>query len=109
MDLDKYQEVAGTTNCYPPQLSGTLAMALGLTEEAGEVAGKISKVIRDDQGVFTGKVIDDIKYELGDVLWQVSQVAARFGISLEEVAEANLKKLASRMKRNVIAGSGDFR
>ncbi len=109
MKLNEYQDKASETNFYNPTMSGTLAMVLGLAEEAGEVSGKFSKIIRDKGGAFSRATYDDIKLELGDVLWQVSQVAARMGFTLEDVAKANVKKLYQRKKNNTLEGSGDHR
>lgn len=82
---------------------------LGLCGEAGEVADKVKKVIRDDNGVFSDPVRESLKLELGDVLWYVAQLASELGFDLDTIARANLEKLASRAARNVIAGSGDQR
>ena len=77
--------------------------------EAGEVADKVKKVLRDRQGNFSPEVIADLQLELGDVLWYVAQLATELGLELEQIAQANLDKLASRAARNVIGGSGDRR
>jgi len=82
---------------------------LGLTGEAGEVADKVKKVIRDRQGVFDVETREAIKLELGDVLWYVAQLASEMGYDLNDVAEANLQKLSSRAARGRIGGSGDQR
>jgi NTP pyrophosphatase (non-canonical NTP hydrolase) len=82
---------------------------LGLTGEAGEVADKVKKVLRDRDGVFDLERREAIKLELGDVLWYVAQLSSELGFELNEVAEANLNKLASRAKRGQIKGSGDER
>ena len=82
---------------------------LGLTGEAGEVADKVKKVIRDRGGSFDRETREAIKLELGDVLWYVAQLASELGYDLEEVAEANLQKLSSRAARGRIGGSGDQR
>lgn len=105
MLLNYYQEKAFTTNIYPTNLYGTLAMVLALNEEAGEVASKFSKSIRDEKT----SDLKAIAYELGDCLWQVSQIADRIGYSLQEIAEMNLSKLSKRKKENKISGSGDDR
>jgi len=73
------------------------------------VADKVKKVMRDRAGVFDAEVRDDLRLELGDVLWYVAQLATELGLDLEDVATANLEKLASRAARNVISGSGDRR
>jgi NTP pyrophosphatase (non-canonical NTP hydrolase) len=89
-------------------------LILGLTSEAGEIAGKYKKVIRDyvshedleDMGTEWKK---DFLSELGDVLWYVSRIADELGVSLSEIAERNISKLQDRKSRGVIKGSGDNR
>jgi NTP pyrophosphatase (non-canonical NTP hydrolase) len=109
MDLSTYQTRSRQTALYPQVGSNPIYPTLGLCGEAGEVADKVKKVLRDRQGTFDAAVIDDLRLELGDVLWYVSQLASELGLDLAEIAEANLVKLASRAARNVIGGSGDRR
>jgi NTP pyrophosphatase (non-canonical NTP hydrolase) len=73
------------------------------------VADKVKKVLRDHNGAFSADVKQALMLELGDVLWYVAQLASELGFELDQIAEANLQKLASRAARNVIAGSGDHR
>ncbi len=113
MDFNTYQVKARETAEYPDLGNNFVYPVLGMVGEAGEVAEKIKKLMRDD-GVFTSSVVGDeaklaIKKELGDVLWYVAQVAAELGIPLEDVATHNLEKLASRKARGHIQGSGDNR
>ena len=82
---------------------------LGLTNEAGEVAGKIKKIFRDRNGEITPADREALKQELGDVLWYLTQICTELGLTLEEVAEANLVKLFSRLERGKIRGDGDIR
>lgn len=82
---------------------------LGLVNEAGEVAGKIKKIFRDREGQITDHDVQELKGELGDVLWYLTQICTNLGLTLEEVAEANLDKLFSRQRRGVIGGDGDHR
>ena len=82
---------------------------LGLTNEAGEVAGKIKKIFRDRNGEISAADREALKQELGDVLWYLTQICTELGLTLEEVAEANLTKLFSRQARGVISGDGDVR
>ena len=82
---------------------------LGLANEAGEVAGKIKKIFRDRKGEITPEDRSSIKYELGDVLWYLSQVCTSLDIDLADVAESNLKKLFSRKARGALKGDGDKR
>ena len=89
--------------------------ALGLSNEAGEVLGKIKKLIRDQEVTFgpNQKLSDRDRAALadgiGDVLWYVAALARDLGISMNELAHINIEKLKSRQKRGVIKGSGDNR
>lgn len=82
---------------------------LGLTNEAGEVAGKIKKIFRDKGGAISAIEREALKGELGDVLWYLAQVATELDLSLNEIAAANLEKLLSRQERGKIGGDGDNR
>ena len=109
MDMNSYQDAARKTAAYPDVGSNPIYPTLGLTGEAGEVADKVKKVIRDRGGVFDANTREAIKLELGDVLWYVAQLASELGYDLNEVADANLQKLSSRAARGRIGGSGDQR
>jgi NTP pyrophosphatase (non-canonical NTP hydrolase) len=109
MDLNTYQEGARRTARYPNVGENPIYPTLGLCGESGEVADKVKKVLRDHDGVFSEEIRQALKLELGDVLWYVAQLASELGFGLEEIASANLDKLASRAARNVISGSGDHR
>ena len=109
MEMNSYQDAARTTAAYPDVGRNPIYPTLGLTGEAGEVADKVKKVIRDRGGVFDADTREAIKLELGDVLWYVAQLASELGYDLNEVAEANLQKLSSRAARGRIGGSGDQR
>ncbi|MBM5820878.1 MAG: hypothetical protein FJ082_00025 [Cyanobacteria bacterium K_Offshore_surface_m2_011] len=109
MDFQDYQQRSRETARYPDAGTNILYPTLGLCGEAGEVADKVKKVLRDRGGVFGPEVRDDLRLELGDVLWYVAQLATELGLDLDDVAAANLAKLADRANRNVIAGSGDRR
>lgn len=102
MNFDEYQKFARSTAIYPDECK-VVYPALGLCGEAGEVAEKVKKNIRD------GKSLDGVGLELGDVLWYISALADDLGVTLEEVAKANIEKLQSRMERNKIKGDGDNR
>ncbi len=82
---------------------------LGLVNEAGEVAGKIKKIFRDKSGHLSDADRAALKSELGDVLWYLTQICTNLDLTLEEVAEANLDKLFSRLERGMIQGDGDQR
>ena len=109
MDLSEYQALSRRTATYPRAGEDMTYPALGLCGEAGEVAEKVKKTIRDDGGVLSDERREALSRELGDVLWYVSQLATEAGLDLEELAEANLEKLASRQRRSVLHGSGDTR
>lgn len=82
---------------------------LGLVNEAGEVAGKVKKLFRDKGGEISDEDREALKAELGDVLWYLTQICTNLGLTLEEVAEANLDKLFDRLERGAIQGDGDQR
>jgi NTP pyrophosphatase (non-canonical NTP hydrolase) len=113
MDFNGYQLAAGSTAIYPESSTGsynaTAYATLGLVNEAGEVAGKLKKVWRDNDGELTDEKREIIADELGDVLWYAAALAMELGISLDDIAELNLAKLRSRAQRGVIGGSGDNR
>ncbi|MGC9031536.1 MAG: nucleoside triphosphate pyrophosphohydrolase family protein [Minisyncoccia bacterium] len=109
MDFKEYQKKSRKTAIYPNKGKNFIYPVLGLVGESGEVAEKIKKIIRDKKGIIKKEDKEEIKKELGDVLWYISQIATELKISLEEVALTNLKKLFSRMKRNKLSGSGDNR
>ena len=116
MLADDYQREAHKTSCYGVAVmeSGKtmvdwLYPALGLSEEAGEVAGKFAKAVRDCNGVIDEERQQAIIKELGDVLWFVAEIALLMNTPLSEVMEKNLAKLKSRAERGVIHGSGDNR
>lgn len=108
MGFDDYQNAARRTAVYARR-DRVVYPALGLASEAGEVAGKIKKVLRDADGDFDRAPLDAIKDELGDVLWYVAVLAADLGLSLDDIAAANLAKLGARMERGTIGGTGDQR
>lgn len=107
LTLNDYQHGALVTD--RSATNGIPYYALGVAGEAGEVAEKVKKVLRDQNGLFNYDSNEAIKYELGDVMWYVSVLAHKLGYTLEEVAVANLTKLHDRKERDVLKGSGDDR
>jgi|TARA_B110000908_G_C9871278_1_gene278472 NTP pyrophosphatase (non-canonical NTP hydrolase) len=107
-DLDMYQKVALTTAIYPRE-QAIIYPTLGLTGEAGEVANKVKKIIRDGSNFKDEKLVSEIKAEIGDCLWYIAVLASDFGIKLSDIASANLEKLEKRKERGTIHGSGDNR
>lgn len=109
MTFKDYQDKAVKTAIYGSG-STIIYPALGLANEAGEVLGKIKKVLRDNEGDFNNiERREAIAAEIGDVLWYIAALSRDLGVSLESIAEKNIEKLLDRQARNVIQGSGDNR
>lgn len=119
MTFDEYQAQALTTdaaniakdaNFYPKASDPfNVDKVLGLVGEAGEVAEKYKKIIRDKEGVISEEDRLDLVKELGDVLWYVAVLSDYLGTDFSKVAEGNLAKLADRNDRGVIQSQGDHR
>lgn len=111
MTFTEYQNQTAKTAIYPDQgtLTGVLYCALGLTGEAGEVAGKLKKILRDNNGIISDERRFALASEIGDSLWYLAQLANELSLDLNDIAVLNLEKLADRAKRGVIGGSGDKR
>lgn len=105
MKMNDYQALADKTAIYPKETDeGLYYVTMGLAGEAGEIANKVKKLIRDDN-----LMLDDLADELGDVLWYVAMLALEIGYDLEAVARGNVRKLHSRLDRGVVSGEGDKR
>jgi NTP pyrophosphatase (non-canonical NTP hydrolase) len=104
----EYQSGAESTAMYPAEI-GLAYVTLGLAGEAGEIANKVKKVYRDQQGVPTAETVEKLADELGDVLWYCAMLASELGYNLADVASRNYEKLMSRKERGVIRGDGDNR
>lgn len=109
MNLSDYQNKALTTALYPNMGSNPYYPALGLGGEVGEVLNKVKKIMRDHDGQITDEYREALKKELGDVLWYVAALASELDLDLDEIAQLNLEKLASRKERGVLSGDGDNR
>jgi NTP pyrophosphatase (non-canonical NTP hydrolase) len=109
LDFSEYQSLSRRTATYPRAGEDLTYPALGLCGEAGEVAEKVKKTLRDDGGVLSEERRAALSRELGDVLWYLSQLATEADLDLEEIAADNLEKLLSRQERGVLRGSGDDR
>ncbi|GMU21932.1 MAG: hypothetical protein AMXMBFR13_20200 [Phycisphaerae bacterium] len=109
MTFDEYQHASRQTAQYPDMGRNLYYPTLGLAGEAGEVAEKIKKLMRDESGVLSDERRQALKKELGDVLWYVAALCSEMGLSMDEVAEHNVAKLRDRKQRGAIQGSGDNR
>ena len=109
MDFKTYQEKSRKTAVYPDAGENVVYPTLGLVGEAGEVANKVKKILRDKGGVVSEEARAQITDELGDVLWYIAQLATELRCNLADIAESNIEKLYSRMDRGVLQGSGDKR
>lgn len=111
LELDEYQHISGSTAIYPrdTEASALSYVTLGLVGEAGELANKVKKILRDSGGVVSAEVKKDLAAESGDVLWYLAQLATEIGYELSEIAWGNLEKLQARAERGTLQGSGDHR
>tara|TARA_R110001632_G_scaffold778_2_gene2879 strand:+ start:42 stop:419 length:378 start_codon:yes stop_codon:yes gene_type:complete len=108
MDFNKYQETAVETAIYP-STHRILYPALGMAGEAGEVANKVKKIIRDGPENMPDDWKDQIAGEIGDVLWYCAALSNDIGIPLALIAAQNRDKLLARKQKGTIQGSGDKR
>ena len=113
MLISEYEDIAKKSALYPKEeIDGIIYTAIGLSNESGEVLGKLKKIIRDFDGSFSEGVNqnkEDLIDELGDVLWYLCMLGNEIGSSLEEIARRNNKKLSSRLQCGTIKGDGDDR
>jgi NTP pyrophosphatase (non-canonical NTP hydrolase) len=110
MTFEEYQEQALVTRLSTgDDFKDLLHWVLGINGEAGEVAEKVKKIIRDKNGKVTSEDKLELSKEIGDVLWYLAVLARHLGIPLDTIAQQNLEKLQSRKQRGVLGGSGDNR
>ena len=109
MEFNEYQKETRKFAIYPGKGNNFSFPTIGLAGETGEVAEKVKKNIRDKNGIVDEESRQEVKKELGDVLWYLSQIASEFELSLEDVVESNLEKIKSRRERDMIHGEGDNR
>ncbi|HNX10727.1 MAG TPA: nucleoside triphosphate pyrophosphohydrolase family protein [bacterium] len=109
MTFAEYQAESQKTAIYPDRGNNLAYTVLGLNGEAGEVADKLKKIIRDQNYEINETNRQAIAEELGDVLWYIAQAATELKIDFEAIAQNNLTKLFSRQDRNKLNGSGDNR
>ena len=111
MEFDEYQKLAARTGAYNSDSTDYILMYLcmGIAGESGEVIEKIKKIFRNDKGVVSDEKREDLKKEIGDVLWYLSQLAKHLDLSFDDIAQTNIQKLADRAARGVIQSEGDNR
>jgi len=109
MDCDDYQRAAMRTARAKDAPDEFMHLVLGLVGEAGEIAEKVKKLVRDHDSDLARLDRDDMAKELGDVLWYAAVLADFLDLSLGDIAQRNVDKLADRQRRNVLGGSGDDR
>ena len=109
MECDDYRCAALRTARDRDAPDEFMHLVLGLVGEAGEIAEKVKKLVRDQNSDLARLDRDDMAGELGDVLWYTAVLASFLGLSLNDVAQRNVDKLADRERRAVIGGSGDSR
>jgi NTP pyrophosphatase (non-canonical NTP hydrolase) len=111
MNFDEYQKLASRTATFTGRQEEyqLMYLALGIAGESGEIAEKIKKIIRNDDGVVSDEKCESLKQEIGDVLWYLSQLSRVLGYDFSECAAANIKKLEDRAARGVIKSTGDSR
>lgn len=107
--LATYQTRARETAVYVNIGQNYKYALMGLTEEVGEVAGQLKRVERDDGDIITPERREKIKLEMGDVFWYFASLASELDFTLNDIAAANLAKLADRKARKALHGSGDQR
>lgn len=108
LTMNEYQQLALETAIYPEEYN-IVYPALGMAGEAGEVADKVKKVIRDCDADFTPVKCEEIAMEIGDVMWYCAVLADRIGYRLDTIGRMNHRKLKSRQERGALSGSGDHR
>jgi len=123
MEFKEYQKLASQTAIYLDKfkamgyekIPATVMKYLGISYcanglgEVGEIQGKVKKILRDQGGEIKDNNVQDLKKELGDVLWYVAAMCTELGLSMDEVAEGNIDKLFDRKMRDKLSGSGDDR
>ncbi|WP_238176851.1 nucleoside triphosphate pyrophosphohydrolase family protein [Kribbella albertanoniae] len=107
--MNAYQQAALRTAAPKEKKNELFHLLLGLVGETGEIAEKAKKIVRDHDSDFAQWDLEDLTKELGDALWYLAVIADHFDVSLEDVAQRNIAKLADRQQRAVLGGSGDNR
>lgn len=109
LNFEDYQAKAMSTAMYPDRGNNLVYPVLGLNGEAGEIAEKLKKIIRDSGGEISSESRQALSKELGDVLWYIAACCDELGLRMDSVASQNIEKLQSRKRRGQLSGSGDNR
>lgn len=108
-----YERLAAETAVYPLSSTGKLPAVdyttFGLVGEAGEIANKLKKVHRDNDGIIDEEIRKDLLKEVGDTLWYLTRLATELNSDLSEIASINIQKLHARKNEGSLKGSGDNR
>lgn len=108
--MDEYQKEALVTAVFTDDEFKDLShWVFGITGEAGEIAEKIKKIIRDKDAIVSDEDKEELIKEMGDVLWYLAVFTKHLGFNFDEVGKRNIAKLRSRQARGKIQGSGDNR
>ena len=108
LNFNDYQKIAKTTAIYPDEYK-IIYPALSLVGEAGEVANKVKKIVRDGEDKMSSDWKQQLASEIGDVLWYCAALASDLNMSLGVIASQNKDKLEARLKKGTLQGSGDKR
>ena len=93
MEFNEYQKQSRKTAMYPEIGKSFVYPTLGLVGEAGEVAEKIKKVMRNDEGELSDEKRAELQKEIGDVLWYLAQLATELDLTLEDIAITNIERI----------------
>lgn len=104
MDFNEYQKYSMRSFRSEPGLTEqqTKAMlgSIGLAGEVGECTEPVKKWFFHHKKT-EAEVTASLREEIGDVLWYAACLADAFGLSLQDIAENNVKKLEQRYPERV--------
>jgi NTP pyrophosphatase (non-canonical NTP hydrolase) len=115
MEFKEYQRLAWRTASYPRAGQGSqgsieplMYPLLGIAGESGEICEKVKKAWRNN-GYLTDEMLEGVRKEIGDVFWYLAALSTELHMSLDEIAQENIEKLADRAERGVLKSEGDMR
>ncbi len=95
MTFDEYQDDAAATDpSVISKNSDISVLLLGLSGETGSLLTLYKKWLRDGDAYQIVK--ERLGEEMGDILWYLAAIARQRGLSLDEIAQTNLRKTQSR-------------